>query len=99
MCGAQARLGYKYGERPDSTFIGATIRSISWSLVTCWSVIGGSGHGLVVIPMPSLLAAGVSIILGTDESGTIFFPSPYVIPLIPIILFVFFYFIPNRENL
>ena len=77
--------GRRYGSRPDSSWPGAILRSVAWSLVTCWTIYGlATGHGPSLLLLPSWIA----ILIATFEGYIGAIPSLWVSPLVPIFSFL-----------
>jgi hypothetical protein len=80
-------LGARYGRKPAYSFGGSVWRAILWSLVGSWSlVLLGGGHGVGVLPVPSIVALAISLFAAASNSSVLLesFPHVAISPLVPV---------------
>ena len=94
-------LGQRYALRDAATMGGAIARALSWSLITCWTVMLVTG-GMVpgIIPLPSWGGLIYSFIETDSARGiqTMFFPHIWLSPALPIAVYLIAYKVNSRQD-
>lgn len=92
-------LGRRYASRDVATMGGAIARALSWSVITCWTVMivyGGMVPG--IIPLPSWGAAIYSLFETDSARGihAMFAPHLWLSPALPIAVYLITFKLSRR---
>ena len=94
-------LGQRYALRDATTMGGAIARALSWSLITCWTVMlvtGGMVPGIIPVPW---WAGAIYSFIETDSARGInhlFAPHLWVTPALPIGVYLISYKLSRRQG-
>lgn len=93
--------GKLYAARDATTMSGAFARALSWSLVTCWTVMliyGGMVPGIIPVPW---WAGAIYSFVETDSARGIhylFTPHLWLTPAVPIAVYLLSFKLSRRQD-
>ena len=100
-CAVMYWLANRYSRSDRASWGGAIFRALSWSVVTCWTLLIVTG-GMVpgIIPLPSWGAAIYSIIETESARGInlLFLPHVWLSPAVPVAVYLLSYGWKQRPN-
>tara|TARA_Y100000780_G_scaffold123055_2_gene110797 strand:- start:312 stop:665 length:354 start_codon:yes stop_codon:yes gene_type:complete len=84
-------IARNYAKTAKSTNKGAYIRAVLWPSVFSWTIFAAFGHGAIIFPLPSILAA-VLYFCFYGERDVYYNPHVLLSPTIPIAVYLISYF-------